>query len=188
MGIVKTKIIWIASTFLLLGCKQTEVRWPVSTRSGSFLQISASRNKQLLAEEEAQMAQIIAQDSTHTFYESAIGSPYYYELQVTEGGYTPLPGDRVTLTYNLMTWNNDTLYSESEIGTLHYVVDREALFPGLRQAVKLLQEGETAVFLFPSSMGYGYLGDKNRIGSNVPLKCKVSLFQIEKLSENISNP
>lgn len=188
MGFLKTQVFFLLALSLLMGCREPEVRWPVSTQGGSFLKISAARNKQLLADEETLLAEIRSKDSARTYFESAFGSLYYYEVQLPDGGYTPQAGDQVSLTYSLTTWNNDTLYRDSEIGILHYAVDREALFPGLRQAIKLLQEGETAIFLFPSSLGYGYLGDKNRIGSNIPLKCKITLLQIEKTSEKNFNP
>ncbi|HSR61466.1 MAG TPA: FKBP-type peptidyl-prolyl cis-trans isomerase, partial [Robiginitalea sp.] len=100
-------------------------------------------------------------------------------------GYKPQPDDLVTLRYNLTTWNNDTLYREAEIGTLRYKVDKQELFPGLRNSVKLLQEGETAVFLFPSSLGYGYHGDNDRIGPNLPLKSRITLLKIEKNTDTI---
>lgn len=169
----------IAILMLLLSCKEQEPRWPVSSRSGSFITQSAERNRILLEQEEALMEKIMASDSSITYLESAFGSPYYFEVKNPEPGYTPQPEDEVSLTYALISWTNDTIYRQEEIGTVNYIVDREALFPGLRQAVKVLQEGETAVFLFPSSLGFGYHGDNNRIGTNMPLKCRLTLISIK---------
>ena len=94
--------------------------------------------------------------------------------------YLPKPNDLVTLTYSIMGFDNDTIYSGEEIGIKKYKVDMEELFPGLRYSVKLLKEGEIATFLFPSSLGYGYQGDANKIGVNVPLKCTLTILRIEK--------
>jgi gliding motility-associated peptidyl-prolyl isomerase len=176
---MKILISCLSVLMMLLSCKKQEPRWPVSTRSGSFLKQSAERNRVLLEQEEALMEEIIALDSSVTYLESAFGSPYYFEIKNPDAGYTPQPEDEVSLTYSLFSWANDTLYRQEEIGTISYIVDREALFPGLRQAVKVLQEGETAVFLFPSSLGYGYHGDNNRIGTNMPLKCRLTLLSIK---------
>ena len=166
-------------------CQEAQPRWPVEAKGGSFLKLSAERNRRLLEQEEALMAQLMAGDSAHAYLESASGTHFYYEVQAETEGYKPQPDDLVTLRYNLMTWNNDTLYSEAEIGTLRYKVDKQELFPGLRNSVKLLQEGETAVFLFPSSLGYGYHGDNERIGANVPLKSRLTLLKIEKNTDTI---
>lgn len=179
----------LALLTLAASCQEPEPRWPVEAKSGSFLKLSAERNRRLLEQEEALMAQLMARDSAHTWLESASGTHYYYEVKAPSEGYRPQPDDLVTLRYDLLTWNNDTLYSETEVGTLRYKVDKQELFPGMRNSVKLLQEGETAVFLFPSSLGYGYHGDENRIGPNVPLKSRLTLLKIEKQTDTIpSNP
>lgn len=170
-------------------CREPDPRWPIETKSGSFLKLSAERNRRLLEQEEALAAHLIASDSAHDWLESASGTHFYFEVKARSEGYRPQPDDLVTLRYNLMSWNNDTLYSEEEIGTLRYKVDKQELFPGLRNSVKLLQEGETAVFLFPSSLGYGYHGDNDRIGPNMPLKSRLTLLKIDKHSDTIpSNP
>jgi FKBP-type peptidyl-prolyl cis-trans isomerase len=50
-----------------------------------------------------------------------------------------------------------------------------------------MNEGETVTFLFPSHMGYGYHGDNDRIGTNVPLVCTVTLNDIKHLPEQKKN-
>jgi FKBP-type peptidyl-prolyl cis-trans isomerase len=54
---------------------------------------------------------------------------------------------------------------------------------GLRDGIKLMNEGEKVTFLFPSHMGYGYHGDNNRIGTNQPLICTVTLNDIKPESQ-----
>lgn len=175
------RIPYIILLFLLaVACKDPKARWPVETKGGSFLKQSAQRNKQLLEREEAMMDAIIATDSAHTYQNSSSGSRYYFENNNGGQGYTPLPDDLVTLQYNILSWNNDTIYSRDEIGIIRYKVDKQELFPGLRTSVKLLQEGESAVFLFPSSLAYGYHGDQDRIGPNTPIKSQIWILKIEK--------
>ena len=41
-----------------------------------------------------------------------------------------------------------------------------------------MKEGESITFLFPSQKAYGYYGDEEKIGSNVPLVCDVSLLKL----------
>ncbi|GAL01605.1 GldI protein [Nonlabens ulvanivorans] len=52
------------------------------------------------------------------------------------------------------------------------------IFRGMRDALKLMQTGEEATFYFPSYTGYGYYGDQDRIGTNVPFKSDVKLLGI----------
>lgn len=174
----------LAAIVLLVSCQEPHPRRPVEVRSGSFLKTSAERNKRLLEQETVRMQELALNDSLHTYKSSSSGFMYAYEQSATQAGPLAKPGDLVTLTYNIRTWNEDTLYRRDEIGTLKYKVDKQELFPGLRYSVKLLKAGESATFFYPSSLGYGYHGDNARIGPNTPLKCTIEIFNIEPETEN----
>ncbi|MBC2839224.1 gliding motility-associated peptidyl-prolyl isomerase GldI [Robiginitalea sp. SC105] len=182
---MKTRLLALLAV-LTVSCGEPEVRWPVTRKAGSFLKLSAERNKRLLDQEQAWLDELVARDSLHTYINSESGSRYYYLQKGDTGGYTPRPDDLVTLTYDIRTWENDTLYTRDEIGLVRYKVDKQELFPGLRNSVKLLQEGESAVFFFPSSLAFGYHGDQERIGPNVPVQSTLTLLQIEKESDTLS--
>jgi gliding motility-associated peptidyl-prolyl isomerase len=169
---------------LLASCQEPVARRPVEVRSGSFLKASAERNKRLLEAETDLMQELAVKDSLKTYRSSSSGFMYAYEKEVPGAGPLAKPGDLVTLTYDIRTWNEDTLYRKEEIGVLRYNVDKQELFPGLRYSVKMLRKGEAATFLYPSSLGYGYHGDDARIGPNTPLKCTLELLEIEPENEN----
>ncbi|UWX56006.1 gliding motility-associated peptidyl-prolyl isomerase GldI [Maribacter litopenaei] len=171
----------------LFGCEESEPRKPVQRKSGSYFKESIERSRKLLEAEEKKIQEIIKRDSLKDYTHSASGSWYHY-LRVNDStDYTPQTDDIVTMNYNLLTLDNDTLYSESEIGTLSYRVDKQELFLGLREAIKLLKVNEKATFLFPSSIAFGYHGDNNRIGTNVPLKSTITILNIEKQQDNLED-
>lgn len=166
--------------FSFMGCKDPEPRKPIKAKTGSYYKESVKRNKELLAQEEEFIQNIIAADSSRTYHSTANGSWFYYEKQNQEANYYPKADDIVTISYNVVSFSNDTIYSAKEIGNIAYKVDKQELFPGLRNSVKLLKEKETATFLFPSSMAYGYHGDNKNIGVNVPIKSTITIHKIEK--------
>ena len=180
------KVLLILLVFSLASCGSPEPRRPVKVKSGSF-NASVERSKKLLALEEGMMNTIMAKDSLRVYEHSAAGAWYYYEQKNEAAAYTPQPDDLVTLTYNVISFSNDTIYSGEEIGILKYKVDKQELFTGLRNSIKLLKEMETATFLFPSSLAYGYHGDNNKIGINVPIKSTITLLKIEKQQDSIQN-
>lgn len=181
------KVLFFIITVFVFSCKGPEPRKPVQRKSGSFFKASVERSKQLLAKEEQQILQIIKNDSLKHYTHSAAGSWYHYLKVNDTTNYTPKTDDLVVMTYNLLSLNNDTIYSQSEIGVVTYKVDKQELFQGLRDAVKILKENEKATFLFPSSLAYGYHGDNNKIGTNVPLKSTISILKIEKTQNNTEN-
>ncbi len=170
----------------IMGCKEPEPRRPVQQKSGSFFRESVERSKQLLAKEEALIQSLIEKDSIHQYQSSPSGFWYFYENK-SDGMAPPLSvDDEALIQYNLMSLSNDTIYSAEEIGIAQVKVDKSQLFPGLRNGLKVLREGEKATFLFPSSQAYGYKGDNNSIGSNVPLKSSVEVLKILKRSDSLN--
>lgn len=165
---------------LAMACGGPEPRRPVQVKTGRFFKESVERGKKLLAAEENLIRQVIESDSIHEYHHSASGSWYYYDVRNDDADYTPQTDDIVTMTYNVLTMEGDTIYSTEDVGLVTYRVDRQELFPGLRNSVKLLKEKETATFFFPSSLAYGYHGDNNKIGINVPIKSTISILKIEK--------
>ncbi|MEE9364909.1 MAG: gliding motility-associated peptidyl-prolyl isomerase GldI [Cellulophaga sp.] len=170
----------------ILSCDGPIARKPVKVTSGSYIKESVARNKKLLAEENKQIQSIIDKDSTNIYRITANGAWYFYTTQNRDTlAVYPRTDDLVTLTYNIVSFTNDTIYSSKEIDTLTYKVDKTKLFPGLRNSIKLLKENETATFLFPSSLGFGYHGDENRIGPNTPIKLTITILKIEQQKDSI---
>nr|WP_299341643.1 gliding motility-associated peptidyl-prolyl isomerase GldI [Allomuricauda sp.] len=164
--------------FLLLGCGEPEPRRPIKVKSGSFFKESVERNKKLLAVEEKTIKSLIERDTTNTYSVSSNGFWYYFEKKNDSSRYTPKTDDQILFSYNLSTLDNQLIYSMEDIGPTSYTVDKEQLFPGLQNAVKLLKINERATFLFPSLQAYGYLGDGQSIGPRTPLKATVELHTI----------
>jgi len=168
--------------FLFVSCKTPEARRPVSIKSGSFIDQSIERNKQLAALEEGRIERIIKRDTAHNYITSEGGFWYFYNKKDTISTVTPKFGDIVTFNYNVKDLNENLIYSKKELDTITYYIDKEELFLGLREGIKLMRVGETVTFLFPSYQAYGYYGDDNKIGTNIPLKTTVTLNTITKES------
>ncbi|MCL6265369.1 gliding motility-associated peptidyl-prolyl isomerase GldI [Flagellimonas myxillae] len=171
-------VLMILMGMFLIGCGGPEPRRPVKINSGSFFKESVERNKALLAQEEALIQNIIDADSLHDYVASPNGFWYYLEKKNETATYLPKPNDQILFSYNLVTLQNDTIYTAQELGPTSYVVDKEQLFTGLQNAVKLLKINERATFLFPSLQAFGYHGDGNQIGPRTPLKSTVELHTI----------
>lgn len=167
---------------LFFSCKAPEARKPISISSGSFINESINRNKELIAGEEAKIQKIIQQDTSRNYITSDGGFWYYYEKKDTISTLTAKFGDIVNFTYDIKDLDGEIIYSQKELDTVNYAIDQEDLFFGLREGLKLMKEGETVVFLFPSYQAYGYYGDDHKIGTNIPLVSRVTLNKITKQS------
>ena len=180
---MKIKFLMLLAGLLLFSCKSPEARRPVTQKSGSYINEAVERNRAIVAEEEARIQKIIETDSTREYLSSPNGFWYYYNTKDTTSTRTPEFGDVVEFDYNIRSLSGENIYSDEDIAPRTYAIDQEELFSGLRQGLKLMKEGETVTFLFPSHKAFGYYGDKNRIGKDVPVISTVTLINISEESE-----
>ena len=178
------KLLILVLIMLAVSCKEPEARRPISVKTGSFIDASIERNKQLNTKEQT-IIQNLMQQQENNYIASESGFWYYYNNKVEfDTLVTPNFGDIITYDYNVKTLNGETIYSKEDIKTQTYAMDQQELFTGLREGLKLMKSGETVTFMFPSQKAYGYYGDKNKIGSNTPLVCEVTIHSIKQNQSN----
>lgn len=160
---------------LCFGCKSPEARMPESVQSGSFLKESAERNKKLNEKEKNLIQSIIKNNPDKNYIASESGFWYYYNTKVESDTIQPEFGDIVDFDYNISDINGNEIY---DVENRTYVMDKQELFTGLREGLKLMKPEESVTFIFPSQKAYGYYGDDKKIGTNIPLICEVTLNTI----------
>jgi len=183
---MKYTLIILILSVLIISCSNPEARKPIVRKTSSFMNESIERNKMLNKAENAILLQRVKSDTLHSYVNSENGFWYYYDLSVSEDSYRPKRGDEVFYTHEIRGLNDVILYSEKELGTKSYLIDKEELITGLQDALKIMKEGEKVTFLFPSYKAYGYTGF-DKVKPNQPLIYSVQLLKINKLSENENN-
>lgn len=175
----------IAITVLIISCKTPEARKPISVKTGSFIDESVKRNKELFAVEQARIEKLLTLKQGNEYITSESGFWYYYNTKIENDSLiTPSFGDIVNYNYNIKALDGSLIYSAEELETQNYPMDKDELFTGLREGLKLMKTGETVTFLFPSQKAYGYYGDDHKIGSNTPLICEVTVNSITRNKTN----
>lgn len=165
--------------FILLSCESQQPRKPLNEIKSSFIKSSIDRNKKINAQQEQLIKRIIAEDSSKVYQNNPSGFWYAF-LHKTEKRLLPVRGDEVHFSYKISTLEGEILYDEMDLGEVHYLVDKEDLIAALRLGVKVLSEGESATFLFPSHLCYGYQGDGDKVGINQPLRYTLQLNSHKK--------
>ena len=179
------KSVFILFCYLfVLGCKSPEARIPVTKNSGSFIKESAERNIELNIKEHSIIRALIEQQKDSSFVTSENGFWYKYNYKIEGDSLKPQFGDVVNFNYDIKDLDGQVIYSKEELKTQTYAMDQQEIFTGLREGLKLMKAGETVTFLFPSQKAYGYYGDENKIGTNIPLICQVTVNSIIKKQTN----
>ncbi|WP_299112866.1 gliding motility-associated peptidyl-prolyl isomerase GldI [uncultured Winogradskyella sp.] len=172
---MKNLLILLTLTLVCFSCKSPEARMPESVQSGSFLKESAERNKKLNEEEKQLIENIIKSNPDKNYIASESGFWYYYNTKVENDTIQPKFGDIIDFNFNVSDLSGKEIYANAN---KTYVMDKQELFTGLREGLKLMKPEESITFIFPSQKAYGYYGDDNKIGTNIPLICEVTLNTI----------
>jgi gliding motility-associated peptidyl-prolyl isomerase len=176
MNYFKVLLIVLFTAVMTTSCKQhQEARKPVSQSSGSFMKQSIARNKKMIAGEEDQIQAIIKNNPKTQYIASKKGYWYYYETRNLTDSLTPKKGDIAFFDYEIKDLKGNIIYSQEELEPQIYKIDKQEIMMGLRDGIKLMRKNEKVHFLFTSHMGFGYHGDNNKIGTNQPLFCTVTL-------------
>ncbi|MBL4744876.1 MAG: gliding motility-associated peptidyl-prolyl isomerase GldI [Flavobacteriaceae bacterium] len=177
---MKVKLFLIAISLCFIGCNGPTARKPISKKTNVFLKESVTLNRYLNSTEALLIRKFIAKDSVHTYKESSLGF-WLSIFNTKETGSYPMTDDLVRYTYEVYSLNNDLLYPKDSLHVKTFKVDKEELeIEGIQEGIKLMKEGEQAVFLFPSFKAYGLIGDGKKIGVNEPIKVIVELIKIQK--------
>lgn len=173
----KIHIYGVMFSGILFACctQKQEARKPVSHTSGTFMKESIERNKKLISNEETLISEIIKKDTANDYIASPKGYWYYYNVKSPSETITPKKGDIANFNYQVTDLEGTLIYTSDEMKTQQYVVDKQHIMMGLRDGIKLMKKGEKVTFLFPSHMAYGYHGDNEKIGTNQPIICTVTL-------------
>ena len=173
---ITTIFLILIGLFLIVSCSQQKARMPISQSSGTFMKESAERNKKLVKSEEERIDSIIKSNPSINYIASSKGYCYHYETKNETDTLRPKKGDVAYFDYEIKDLEGNTIYSELELKSQKYYVDKEQkIMMGLRDGIKLMRKNEKVTFLFPSHMAYGYHGDDKKIGINEPLVCIVEL-------------
>jgi gliding motility-associated peptidyl-prolyl isomerase len=164
----------------IVSCSKQQPRKPKSKTDNTFIKESIERNKILIAEEEKLIEAIIEKDTLKQYKASTKGYWYKYENKVEAESPLAQKGDIAYFEYEVRNLDNKIIYTREELKLQEYYVDKENIMMGLRDGIKLMKKGESITFIFPSHMGYGYHGDNNKISTNEPLICTVTLTDLKK--------
>ena len=174
-------ILLVALGVFLTSCSEKQARKPISHSSGTFMKESIDRNKKMNAQEKVAIAKIIKKDTAYSYNISEKGFWYAYKTKSSENVF-PVKGDIVSFDYEVTDLYGNSIYSQEELKTQTYHVDKQNIMNGLRNGIKLMHTGDKVKFIFPSQSAYGYHGDDKKIGTNQPIICIVTLNEIKSVT------
>lgn len=89
-------------------------------------------------------------------------------------------GDVVTMSYTVSLLDGTECYSSKDKGPKEFMVGQDDLESGIHKGVQLIKNGDKALFLIPSHLAHGLLGDYKKIPPQSPILYDVEITQVQK--------
>ncbi|MEH0008045.1 MAG: FKBP-type peptidyl-prolyl cis-trans isomerase [Flavobacteriales bacterium] len=90
----------------------------------------------------------------------------------------PRAGETVGVDCDIRNLKGEIIYGTDQNRSRQIKLDGQGFIYGLNEGIKLLKVGDSAIFLIPSHMAFGFRGDGDRIAPNTPLVVHLKLKQI----------
>lgn len=104
----------------------------------------------------------------------------YYVYKASAKGDSIREGDMVTMSYTVSLLDGTECYSSKDKGPREFMVGQDDLESGIHKGVQLIRNGDKALFLIPSHLAHGLLGDYKKIPPQSPILYDVEITQVQK--------
>ena len=122
----------------------------------------------LLAKKETDDMDAYARNHKMNFINTDLGLRYFVYAPSTKGD-SIKDGSEITMDFTVSLLDGTECYSSKESGPRKFIVGKEDIESGIQSGVKLLKKGDKAIFLIPSHLAHGLLGDMNKIPPQMPI-------------------
>ncbi len=135
-------------------------------------------NKNTLRNEEQEISDYIRRHQYQNMKRTGTGLRYMIYKQ-GNGKKKVEDNSRIKLNYTVGFLNGNNCYSSAIDGPMTFQMGKAEVESGLEEGVKMLKEGDKAIFIIPYMMAYGMLGDGDRIPAGATLVYNVELLEIK---------
>lgn len=114
-----------------------------------------------------------------------------YDMQTTKTGMhymflehgkgeQPVVGDYATVSYTISLLDGTICYDSKNEGPKQFRVGQDAVESGVHQAVEMMHLGDKALFIIPSYLAHGLVGDRDKIPPGAVVVYNINLLSVKK--------
>ncbi|MBI9034351.1 MAG: FKBP-type peptidyl-prolyl cis-trans isomerase [Bacteroidales bacterium] len=133
-------------------------------------------NKRAVASELNRIADYVKR---YSYDMTVSGTGLHYQVTKDIDGELGMPGQIIEMEYILQFLWGDTAYMSKTSGPLIFEIGHGNVESGLEELALLVSSGDHVKAIIPSYLGYGLLGDGNKIPAKASLVYDIQIVSIE---------
>jgi len=170
------KLLKFVIIVLFFSCSENEPRYAVNHNKKSIGNPSILKN--IISEQNQKIDKYLSKNPDKNYINSKRGFWYFYNEKNNSNDKSAEFGDSIIFDYSIADLNNNIIYDYEAIGEQNYIMEKQQIITGIREALKILKKGEIATFILPSYIAYGMYGDLNKIPPNTAIICTIKVKSI----------
>ncbi len=170
-------ILFSAIFFLLSSCRENNEKKPSSTVSDAKKKLEQI-NKVLVDKDKETIEAYIKRNKLEGMQENETG--LFYLVWGESKGPKVKTGSVVVLNFKVSLLDGTECYSSANDKPKEFLVGQGGVESGLEMGVLLMSEGQKGKFILPPHLGYGLLGDNDKIPPLAILIYDVELIMVIK--------
>jgi FKBP-type peptidyl-prolyl cis-trans isomerase len=140
--------------------------------------ISVGFNKDRVKEEELQINLYLKHREKLKM--KSTGTGLRYQIVNDNSGIPVMPGDSVDVDMKISLLDGNICYKTDSTELDQFLVDRSQVESGVHEGVKLMKEGQKAIFILTSNLAHGLLGDFKKIPPMSPIVVELEVVKVIK--------
>lgn len=137
---------------------------------------SSKLNRELAQSEAYAIKQYLSRRKSWKMIKTGTGLQYMIfqhgkGLQAKSGMYA-------LVNYEISLLDGTVCYTSDSLGASEFLVDHSEVESGLQEGIQYLHVGDKAIFIMPSHLAHGLLGDMNKIPPLEPVIFKIELLKL----------
>jgi|ERR1019366_1311860 FKBP-type peptidyl-prolyl cis-trans isomerase len=157
------------------GDGHTQTAKKTNIQSKEFQDKLIEANKIYVKRESDEIDQYVAH---HGWQMITTGTGLRYMITKKGTGEAAVPEKRAKVNYKITLLDGTLCYSSDSTGAKVFVIGRDNVESGLHEGIQLLHVGDKAVFILPSHLAHGLLGDENKIPPHSTVIYDIELLDV----------
>jgi FKBP-type peptidyl-prolyl cis-trans isomerase FkpA len=158
--------------FLLVSCRNNSEKSTTNIKPGKNEMADINR---YFVQKDRERIQNYIERKRLNLKESPTG--FWYQIIKEGNGEKFADNCKLRMEYECSLLDGTLCYTSKKLGTKELVLGKSEMESGMNEALRMLKPGAEAVFIFPSYLAYGILGDRKMIPSRAIIVYNVNILQ-----------
>lgn len=175
---MKTIYLFLPLAFILHSCSDNHKKTTKNTniQSKEFQDKLIEANKMYVKKESDEIDQYVKHRGLQM---TTTGTGLRYVITQNGTGAIAMPQQRAKVNFKISLLNGTLCYSSDSTGAKEFLIGHDNVESGLHEGIQFMHVGDKAIFILPSHLAHGLIGDESRIPPHASVRYDIELLSLK---------